>query len=161
LIADDEPIALRGLERLVAAERGVEVVTTCENGETALAEIRARRPDVALLDVAMPGLSGLDVVRALDRSERPLIVFVTAFDRYAIEAFDVHAVDYLLKPFDEERFRTAFHRVRERAEGARAQEMSAQLDGLLDTLSKRRADADRLSVKDGDRIVLVPIADIA
>src|SRR5689334_9265744 len=108
LLADDEPIARRGLERLLELEAGVEIIASCEHGEEALSGIRAGRPDVAMLDVAMPGRSGIEVVRALAPDERPAIVFVTAFDRYAIEAFDLHAADYLLKPFDEERFRVAF-----------------------------------------------------
>src|SRR5215213_6057015 len=92
LLADDEPIARRGLERLLRAEARVEVVGACTNGIDALAMIRATRPDVALLDVAMPGMSGIDVVRALDHADRPAVVFVTAFDQFAIEAFDLHAV---------------------------------------------------------------------
>src|SRR5262249_6341825 len=95
--ADDEPIARRGLDRLLRAAPGSEVITPCRNGAEALDAIRAQAPDVAFLDVAMPAMSGLDVVRALAPGERPAIVFVTAFDRFATEAFDVHAVDYLLK----------------------------------------------------------------
>ena len=99
LIADDEPAALNGLARRLSATPGVRVVATCRNGIEALEQMRATKPDAAFLDVAMPGLSGLDVVRALTPAERPHIVFVTAYERFAIQAFDLYAVDYLLKPF--------------------------------------------------------------
>ena len=93
-----------------------------ETGSTALEQIRATRPDAAFLDVAMPGLAGLDVVRALDPAERPHIVFVTAYDRFAIQAFDLYAVDYLLKPFTRERLAASVSRLheRQRSRSARA-----------------------------------------
>ncbi len=160
VVADDEPIARRGLERLVAGESDVGEVHACENGLDALAAIREHAPDVALLDIAMPGMSGVDVVRALGAGARPAIVFVTAFDQYAIDAFDLHAVDYLLKPFDEPRFRTAFQRVRERLHARDTGDAAARLDALLEVLAKRPAAADRLAVKDGHKVVVVPTADI-
>jgi two-component system, LytTR family, response regulator len=157
--ADDEPIARRGLSRLLATEEDADVVAACENGIDALAAIRQYAPHVALLDIAMPGMSGVDVVRALGDGHRPAIVFVTAFDQFAIDAFNLHAVDYLLKPFDAPRFRVAFDRVRERLRARRAAESDTRLNAVLTAL-ERRTVADRLSVKDGDRVILVPVPEI-
>ncbi len=158
--ADDEPIALHGLERLLRGEADVDVLPECSNGVDVLQLIRTHRPDVALLDVSMPGMSGIDVVRSLATDERPAIVFVTAFDRFALDAFDVHAVDYLLKPFDEARFRMAFDRVRQRLRSGNDRDAAGRIAGLLEALSTRSASA-RLAVKDGDAVVLIPTNDIA
>ena len=152
LIADDEPAALHGLARRLAATPGVRVIATCVNGIEALERIRATRPDAAFLDVAMPGLSGLDVVRALTPSERPHIVFVTAYERFAIQAFDLYAVDYLLKPFARERLAAAVARLHERRQG-RAPTNPA-LDEFLN------ASADRLVVRDGETILVIPAHEI-
>ena len=152
LIADDEPAALNGLARRLAAMPGVRVVATCLNGLEAVEQVRATRPDAAFLDVAMPGLSGLDVVRALTPAERPHIVFVTAFERFAIQAFDLYAVDYLLKPFARERLAAAVARLHERRR-ARAPANTA-LDDFLS------ASADRLVVRDGDTTLVIPAHEI-
>ena len=157
--ADDEPIARRGLERLLRGEEGVEVVAACTNGIEALAAIETHSPHIVLIDIAMPGMTGVEVVRALGDAHRPAVVFATAFDQYAIDAFELHAVDYLLKPFDEPRFRVAFQRVRQRLIALRNEETSAKLDAVLSAL-ERRPVADRLSIKDGDRVVLIPMSDV-
>ncbi len=160
--ADDEPIARRGIDRLLRASPGVEIVAPCRNGDQALDAIRVHKPDVAFLDVAMPAMSGLDVVaRASRPAQRPAIVFVTAFDRFATEAFDVHAVDYLLKPFDEARFRVALERVRERL-GAHCGERppAPDLDALLEALDRQSRFPAQLTVKRGDTIVFIPVGDV-
>ena len=152
LIADDEPAALNGLARRLTSTPGVRVVGTCLNGIEALERIRATRPDAAFLDVAMPGLSGLDVVRALTPPERPHIVFVTAYERFAVQAFDLYAVDYLLKPFARERLAAAVARLHER----RQDRMSTNhaLDEFLS------ANAERLVVRDGETILVIPVHEI-
>jgi two-component system LytT family response regulator len=160
LYADDEPIARRGLARLLSVERDVEVVKAAENGVEALSGIQELAPDVALLDVAMPGMSGVDVVRALEPGRRPAIVFVTAFDQYAIDAFDLHAVDYLLKPFDSTRFTVAFQRVRDRLRSSRRDDATARVDAVLKALEQRHNTTGRLVVKDGDKVILIPTAEI-
>jgi two-component system LytT family response regulator len=152
LIADDEPAALNGLARRLAAMPAVRVVATCLNGIEALERIRATRPDAAFLDVAMPGLSGLDVVRALTPSERPHIVFVTAYERFAIQAFDLYAVDYLLKPFARERLAATVARLHERRQGQTSANQS--LDDFLS------ASPDRLVVRDGETILVIPAHEI-
>src|SRR5262249_8320665 len=117
LIVDDEMVARRRIRRLLATEADVTIVGDCEDGASALAAIAAEKPDIAFLDVQMPELDGFDVVRSIAVAELPAIVFVTAYDQYALQAFDVHAIDYLLKPFTKERFRTALLRARERLLG--------------------------------------------
>lgn len=116
LIADDEPIGVRRLEELLAEVPGVEVVGTAENGEEAVAAIRGHHPDLVFLDIQMPRKTGLDVVREVGAGEMPVTVFVTAYDRHALEAFDLAAVDYLVKPYSDERFDEAFRRARRRIE---------------------------------------------
>ncbi len=152
LIADDEPAALNGLARRLAATEGVRVVAICRNGIEALEQIRVTRPDAAFLDVAMPGLSGLDVVRTLAPPERPHIVFVTAYERFAIQAFDLYAVDYLLKPFARERLAAAVARLHERRQGAN--------HALDDFLSATETGAERLVVQDGDTMLVIPAHEI-
>lgn len=117
LIVDDEPIARRTLEKLITAAGDLELVGQCRHGEEAVQAIAERRPDLVFLDVEMRNLSGFEVIERIGAEHMPLVIFVTAFDRYALQAFDVNAVDYLLKPFDEGRFRTALDRARQRLSG--------------------------------------------
>ena len=111
LIADDEPLARRGLEQLLARHVDYEIVASCRNGAEALKALREQRPDVAFIDVEMPGLDGFDVLKLTDA--RPVVVFVTAYDEFAVRAFEERAVDYLLKPVTQARFDDTLGRVRE------------------------------------------------
>lgn len=121
LIVDDEPLAIERLQILAGQQEGVMLVGTASDGASALRMVEALRPDVILCDIAMPGLSGLDVARALERMEHlPAVIFATAFDEYAVAAFDVAAVDYLLKPVSSERLGRAFVRAREWMQKERA-----------------------------------------
>lgn len=113
IIVDDELLARRGIEIRLGGHPDVEVVAQCENGREALAAIMREQPDMVFLDIQMPGLSGLDVLARLPHQSIPLIVFVTAFDRYALDAFEAHALDYLLKPINDTRFNQALGRVRD------------------------------------------------
>lgn len=157
IVADDEPAALHGLARRLAATPNIRVVATCQNGIEALASIRAARPDAAFLDIAMPGLAGLDVVRALDPAERPHIVFVTAYERFAIQAYDLYAVDYLLKPFTRDRLATTVARLHERR-GSRASSNEALQDFL--NSANPAAAAERLVVRTGETILVIPAHEI-
>ena len=112
LIVDDEPLARQRLEDLLAAEEGVELAGTADNGEAAVRAIRELRPDLVFLDVQMPGLTGVDVVREVGPEHMPVTIFVTAYDHFALQAFELAALDYLVKPFDDERFEQAFRRAR-------------------------------------------------
>jgi two-component system LytT family response regulator len=156
--ADDEPIARRGLERALRAEGGIDLVALCQSGGEVLDAIRTHRPQLALLDIAMPEMSGIEVARALKPAERPAIIFITAFDRFAIDAFDLHAVDYLLKPFDGERLHTAIAHARQRLQNAGASD--ERLSVLLDAFAARERASVRIAVKQGDRTVIVPVSEI-
>jgi two-component system LytT family response regulator len=114
LIVDDEPLARERLRGLLDDRSGVAVVGEAEDGLEAAETIQSQAPDLVFLDVQMPGLSGIDVIEEVGREQMPVTVFVTAYDQYAIKAFDLAAVDYLLKPFDDERFEQAFERARDR-----------------------------------------------
>jgi two-component system response regulator AlgR len=115
LIVDDEPLAVERLEMLLVRHGGIDLVGSANDGETALGLIEGSRPDVVLLDIAMPGMDGIDVARALGRTERPpVVIFVTAFDTFAVAAFDVDAADYVMKPVSADRLSRAVERARER-----------------------------------------------
>jgi two-component system, LytTR family, response regulator len=147
LIVDDEPLARRGLVRLAAGEPDVEIVGQASNGRAAVDAIRSLAPDVVLLDVQMPEMSGLEVVTTVGPEEMPLVVFVTAYDEHAIKAFELAAVDYVLKPVDEERFRRAIDRVRKMLDRERSPGMSHSLQRLIDVLEPRRDYEDRIVVR--------------
>src|SRR5215831_9569205 len=130
LIADDEPLARERLRTLLQEEPGMEIVAEAGDGTAAAESILALNPDIVFLDVQMPGADGFDVIDAVGPDRMPFVVFVTAFDRYALRAFDVHALDYLLKPFDRERFRQAL---------LRAHQQLAKADGPGSDIERRLA----------------------
>lgn len=157
LLVDDEPMARRKLQRFLRDEPDFVVVGEAENPKDAAGQIRATGPDLVFLDIVMPGGEGFDALDGLDRKELPHIVFVTAFDAHAVRAFDIQAVDYLLKPFDRRRFRQTLAKVRRSVESADARE---RLAALLDQRRVEQENPDRLLVRDGDRLVLVPFRSI-
>lgn len=159
LIVDDEAPARTRLRQFLKGEADFEIVDECANGAQAVKAIQELHPDIAFLDVQMPRLSGVEVCRALGDGPLPLIVFVTAYDEFAIQAFEVHAVDYLLKPFDEERFAKTLRHVRERLErGAPA--VDERLRELLASFKPGPARAERLAFKTDGRVVFVRAAEI-
>jgi two-component system, LytTR family, response regulator len=131
LVVDDEPPARQGLTRMLAAHRDITVVGASRNGSEAVRAIRAARPNLVFLDVEMPGLDGFGVLRALAPGPLPLIVFVTAFDDYAVRAFEVHAIDYLVKPFSDRRFADTLTRARQQLQHAAATDAARRLSALL------------------------------
>ena len=131
VIVDDEALSRRGLEIRLLATTDFEIVSQCSNGREAISAIAGHRPDVIFLDIQMPGMSGFDVLTHLPQDSVPLVVFVTAYDQYAIRAFDARAVDYLLKPVDDARFTTCLERVRDRIRAQTATEQRDQLFGLI------------------------------
>ena len=169
LIVDDEPLARDRLRSLLQAEASVELIGECGSGPDAIAAIRNAAPDLVFLDIEMPGASGIDVSRAIPAAKRPAIIFVTAHDRFAVDAFDLQAVDYLLKPFDRERFRTALGRAQEhlRNRAAAAATAAHESGALTSGAGAAAADAagekrsDRLAVKTDGRLVLLKPDDIA
>ncbi|MEZ4653451.1 MAG: LytTR family DNA-binding domain-containing protein [Candidatus Eisenbacteria bacterium] len=139
LIADDEPLARSGLAQMVARTPGFEVIAECADGIAATRTIRRDRPDLVLLDVQMPGADGFSVLSSLDPDERPLVIFVTAYDEHALRAFDVHAVDYVLKPVVEDRLRDALARAAERRSTGTAALTTQDLDRLRALLDEARS----------------------
>jgi len=157
LIVDDEPLARRRLRSLLDAEVDLDIVGECEDGAAAVAETRRLDPDLLFLDVQMPGLDGFDVLAALGPSTNPAVIFVTAYDEYALRAFDVHAVDYLLKPFDRARLRQAIARAR--ASRVDVADLTRRLRALVgDVTASRRL--ERLVVKSRGRVYFVRVDEI-
>jgi two-component system, LytTR family, response regulator len=161
LIADDELLARERLRQLLADEPEIELVGECADGREAAANIQKKSPELIFLDIQMPELDGFAVLEAINLEPMPVIVFVTAHDKFALRAFEVHAVDYLLKPFDRERFQSALHRaleqVRHRVDPARAQAQAA----LLTDMQQSAKPVDRLAIKSSGRITILRTADIA
>jgi two-component system, LytTR family, response regulator len=148
VIADDEPLARERLRTLLAAETDVVLLRECGDGPAAVAAVRELRPDLLFLDVQMPGLDGFGVLRALDGDDAlPEIVFVTAYDRYALQAFEVHALDYLLKPFTRRRFGEAMEHVLRRLELREGRGPAPGVAALLDALRAERERPDRIAVR--------------
>src|SRR5919108_4152957 len=131
LIVDDEPLARQRLEDLLHQEPGVEIVGTADSGDAAIEAIRDWKPDLLFLDVQMPGKTGLDVVREVGADAMPATIFVTAYDQYALKAFEMAAVDYVVKPFDDERFEQAFRRARRMVELEEVGRLRSQLLAVL------------------------------
>src|SRR5580700_1065182 len=131
LIVDDEPLAREGIKLMLS---GDSQVMEARNGREAVAKIRDEKPDLVVLDVQMPRMDGFGVVEAVGADKMPAVIFVTAHDQYAIRAFEISAVDYLLKPVTEERFRTAFARARNRLRGAPHEDATTQLMAMLDVI---------------------------
>ena len=160
LIVDDEPLARERLRTLLADHPDVEVIGECEDGLTAIETIERDRPDLVFLDVQMPELSGFQVLQRLE-DPPPAVIFVTAYDSYAIRAFDVHALDYLLKPFDRDRFERALTRARGNLrDTSRNSEVRKQLRALLDEAANQRTDPGRLVIRGRGRIHFVSLADV-
>lgn len=178
IIVDDEPLALKGLALRLKAFDDIDMVRQCRNGREAVQAVREEQPDLLLLDIEMPGLDGLGVVKSLIGGPLPLVVFVTAYNEYALKAFETHALDYLLKPVDEDRLSEALDKVRERLGERAAIEQNAKILALLEgmddppqQLLSAVLDAERetghkkydnvISIKDRGVITRVPVSDIS
>lgn len=155
LIVDDEPLIRQGIRNGLAGMEGIEILGECESGSQATEAILSQDPDLVLLDVQMPDCTGLDVVRRVGPQRMPAVVFITAFDEYAVSAFELNAVDYLLKPFDDDRLRAAIERARQRISANRQALLVQQLQALLET--KEHKWPERLVVREGDRLEFVPV----
>jgi len=160
LIVDDEALARERLRQLLQGELGIEVVGECADGQEAVMAIKQQNPDLIFLDVQMPELDGFGVLDAIPPESAPVIVFVTAHDKFALRAFEVHAVDYLLKPFDRERFQKALTRVLERVKQKGKTETQQGQSAVLAELKQQFKPMERLAVKTGGRVIFVKLADI-
>ena len=160
LIADDEPLARRRLRRMLARDAEDELVGDCANGREAVTGIRELKPDLLFLDVQMPALDGFAVLEAAGAEAMPLVIFVTAFDQYALRAFEVYALDYLLKPFDRQRFDKALNRAKARLLTDRTSDVGQQALALLEELKARSSHLERLVVKAGGRAFFLKTEEI-
>jgi two-component system LytT family response regulator len=160
LIVDDERLARKRIRSLLKNERDVEVVGECADGAEALAAIRKQSPDLVFLDVQMPEMDGFQVLQEVGGDRMPAVVFVTAYDKYALRAFEVHALDYLLKPFDEDRFGEALRRAKEQVLGGSNGELHGRLIALIEHLRSGERYVDRLLVKASGRVLFLKTEDI-
>lgn len=152
LIVDDEPIARDRVRRMLREESDIEIVGESGNGKEAVAFINENKPDLVFLDIQMPEMTGFEALQEINPNKTPAIIFVTAYDQYAIQAFDVHAIDYLLKPFNRERFKRAIERAREQVEKATSGKIDQRLASLLADLTNSKKYLERLVVKSVGRV---------
>lgn len=167
LIVDDEPLARRNLRVLLERDPQIEVLDECRNGREAVKAINTLSPDLIFLDIQMPEMDGFDVLERVGTEHIQAIIFVTAFDQYALKAFDVHALDYLLKPFDDERFTHALQRAKTQIEAREINRLSKRLLALLEERESERQVSvqqqdylTRLMVKTANRVVLLKVDEI-
>jgi two-component system, LytTR family, response regulator len=160
IIVDDEPLAREGVRLHLDGSTDIEVVGEAGSGEEAVALIETMRPDLMFLDVQMPGVDGFGVLEAIGPALMPVTIFTTAYDEFAVRAFDAHAVDYILKPYDADRFQKALERARGTVRSRRRSRIDDNLGALLDELRSRSQFIERLVVRSGGRIVMLRISEI-
>ncbi len=160
LIVDDEAPARARIRHLLKNESDFEVIGECANGRQAVAAVQKQRPDLVFLDVQMPRLGGFEVCAAIAGEFMPLVIFVTAYDQYALQAFEVHAIDYLLKPFDRERFQKSLRHAREQLRRGEGSSSNDRIAELLEHMKPERQMRQRLAVKSNGRVILVRVEEI-
>lgn len=167
LIVDDEPLARRTIRDLLSGDTEIEITGECGSGHEAVDFIRRQPPDILILDIQMPGMNGFEVLARIDHGRIPAIVFITAFDQYALKAFEVHAMDYLLKPFTDERFSETMRQAKSHVELREMNRLSQSLRDLLDEYAraetgalKRKSFLTRFMIKTGSRVVFVNASDV-
>lgn len=152
MIIDDEPLARERVKRFLRDEDEIEIIGECSNGVDAVGAIKEKKPDLVFLDIQMPEKNGFEVIRSLSGKYLPTVVFVTAYDQYALQAFDVHALDYLLKPFTRERLHRAVMRAREQIDGKRFGRIDERLTSLIADLKTEKKYLERLVIKTTGRV---------
>lgn len=160
LVVDDEPLAREGLRLMLGRQPQVESVFEARNGREAIAFIREAKPDLVLLDVQMPRTDGFTVVHAIGADRMPPVIFVTAHDQYAIRAFEIAAIDYLLKPVTEERFELAFKRAIGRLRAAPQEDAAKQVLAMLDAIANPPRQLERFAVRSGEGTIFVPVDEV-
>jgi two-component system LytT family response regulator len=160
LIVDDEPLARERLRKLIEAEGDLEVIQECGDGAEAVAAIEGQQPDLVFLDIQMPELDGFGVLEQVVVPQLPVVVFVTAYSQHAIRAFEVHALDYLLKPFTRDRFKQAITRVRGHLEQRQTGELNRKLSALLEEMRPEPKTPGRLAVKSDGRLLLLKVEEV-
>jgi len=160
LVVDDEELARDRIQALLAEQPDVEIVGVCADGPSAVEAIDRTQPDLVFLDVQMPGMDGFEVIDNVDQSAMPAVVFVTAHDAHALRAFEIHALDFLLKPFDQTRFEKALDRARGHLSRGQTGGLDPRLVSLLEELHEERKYSERLIVKSGGRVFFVRTEEI-
>ncbi len=162
LVIDDEPIARHAVVRLLREDPDIEVAGECGDGVSAVTAIRGLSPDLVFLDIQMPAINGLDVMATIGAARMPATVFVTAYEQFAVRAFEANAVDYLVKPFSRDRFAETLRRAKQRLASARGPDgdTTARIMQALASLQQRDAYLERLPVREDERVVLVDVDDI-
>ena len=160
LIIDDEPLGRERIRALLASDPEIEVIGECAEGRQAITAIEQRNPDLVFLDVQMPEVDGFGVLEAICDERMPVIIFVTAYDRYAVQAFEVHALDYLLKSYDRERFSAAVQRAKVEIQRSQEGLLNERLAGLLENLQTKKDRLTRLVIKSAGRIVFLRVEEI-
>src|SRR5881398_2903158 len=155
LIADDEALARKFIRRMLKDDRDFEIIGECTNGKGTVAMIKKEKPDIVFLDVQMPEMDGLAVLESIGIEQLPEIIFTTAYEQYAIRAFELHALDYLLKPFDQARFKDAIKYAKERFRSDRHNEGRMQLSALLENIKNKPQYLERLVIKAAGRITFL------
>jgi two-component system, LytTR family, response regulator len=160
VIADDEALARKFIRRMLKDDPDVEIVGECGNGKEAVEMIRKQNPDLVFLDVQMPEMDGFAVLESIGVERLPEIIFATAYEQYAIRAFELHALDYLLKPFDQARFKDAIRHAKERFRSERQNEGRTQISALLESIKNKSQYLDRLMIKASGRITFLSTDEI-
>jgi two-component system LytT family response regulator len=160
LIVDDEPLAREGLQALLSRDPEVGMIREARDGREAVASVRELTPDIVFLDVQMPEMDGFAVVRTIGAEHMPAVVFVTAHDQYAIQAFEVNALDYLLKPVVEDRFEKALVRAKSRIRSNGAEGLQRQIIGLLETIASPRNYLKRLAVRSAGKTLFIDVEEL-
>jgi two-component system LytT family response regulator len=160
IVVDDEPLAREGLKLLLGRQPQVASFSEARNGREAIALIREQKPDLVFLDVQMPRIDGFAVVHTIGAERMPPVIFVTAHDQYAIRAFEIAALDYLLKPVTEERFGVAFRRALTRLRGGSHEDATRQVLTMLDAVAKPPRQLERFAVRSGERTIFVPVDEV-
>ncbi|KRD39573.1 two-component system response regulator [Lysobacter sp. Root916] len=162
LVIDDEPIARHAIVRLLRDDAQIELLGECGDGASAVVAIRSQRPDLVFLDIQMPAMTGMEVVAAIGAERMPATIFVTAYEQYAVRAFEANAVDYLVKPFSRERFAATLQRAKARLNAAAdgGALPSVQILQALEALRRRDDYLERIPVRVDERLVFIPVEDI-
>lgn len=160
LIVDDEPPARAVIRKMLADDAAVEVIGECSNGVEAIKFICKNSPDLLFLDIQMPEMDGFALLEAFDENKIPAVIFVTAYDQYAVQAFEVSAVDYLLKPFDHERLEKALDRAKANLREKSNEDRNEQIVGLLQKINANQPNFERFVVKKNGRVLLIPIDEV-
>ena len=160
LVIDDEPLAREIIREMLQDDPAVEIVGESVNGRDAVAAVAAHTPDLLFLDVQMPRMSGFEVLESLPSGCMPLVIFVTSYDQYAVRAFEVHAIDYLLKPFDRQRFEMALERAKARIRRKRSGDIDQRILALLEELKAGHKYLERLVIKTGGRVIFLDTEEI-